>query len=107
MVKLYKGTKNFIPILLLTHYLFVSLLVTSFHTHEADLDFHDYCPACQWEIQAKDSDTTISAVWHILLNPIQCQFTRLEEKTLLYPQTISIENNSPRAPPAIQIHITI
>lgn len=103
MIKLYKHTKYFIPILLLTHYLFVSLAVSFFHTHEADLNFHDNCPACQWDIQAKDSDTTMAVVWHVLLNSLQSQSTRLEDNTVLNPQAILIENRSPRAPPAFYV----
>ncbi len=99
MISLHKRTKTLIPILLLTHYIFVCLAVSFLHNHAIDIHFHDNCQACQWDIQARDNDTVTVFIWHIILNPLAYQWIHLEASQSLQPKSIPAENNSPRAPP--------
>lgn len=46
-------------LLLLGSYLFVLLSVDMLHNHDADFNFHDNCPACQWSQQAFENDTVL------------------------------------------------
>jgi len=84
----------------LTCYLFLSLFVEFFHDHEADLRFHDNCPACQWENQHQDNHSEFQTVLECFINifnyPIQ---NTLQENSSFYNQTEIIYYLS-RAPPS-------
>lgn len=84
---------------LLITYIFVGLFCSLFHNHEADLKFHDNCPACQWEVQSQNADTSLYEVGQIIqLQSTVCEKNILISIHLLQSQTL-VENHASRAPP--------
>jgi hypothetical protein len=45
---------HFLLLVFLSYFLVVSGGVDFFHNHEPDTDFHDNCPACQWQNMYQD-----------------------------------------------------
>ena len=90
---------------LLINYLFIGLFCELFHNHEADLKFHDNCPACQWEAQSQNADTSLSDVGQIIqLQSIFCENNILISIYFLQSQTL-VENHASRAPPSVWFNI--
>ena len=56
-------------VLILT-YICIALFVPFLHNHVADASFHDNCPACQWELQAKHDDVFIASILLQTLAPL-------------------------------------
>ncbi|OVE79416.1 hypothetical protein BVY01_02650 [bacterium I07] len=65
--------------LLLIAYMAVSLLLCFNHNHEIDFSFHDNCPACVWDNQVQNDDSTESEVFKIIEFSIELSFSTFIE----------------------------
>ncbi len=80
-------------------YTTLSLFVDLFHNHDADYQFHDNCPACQWNIQAQDNHSEYEVIIEYILHAIQ------NSQIAVFYQSFAFENNHlttyhlSRAPP--------
>lgn len=85
---------------LLLHYAVIALFISLAHYHETDCQFHDNCPACVWEIQARDTDSVTTQALASISDPdlwifpfIHCEIHNLQSQFLIGDQ-------GSRAPPA-------
>ena len=47
---------------LICYYTIICLFSFTLHNHRPDLNFHDTCPACQWEIQYQEDFSAITSI---------------------------------------------
>lgn len=91
--------KILISLSVIAAYIVIALFLPFLHAHDADTSFHDDCPACQWELQAKSDDCyTLSLVRHSCL-PLQNGLPHYFQHTCILPQQIFISANLTRGPP--------
>jgi len=82
-------------IMMLSAYLFVLVSVDLLHNHDADFDFHDNCPACQWSQQAFEDDAVLQGMYSALdlihVHPPVAVYEEAESHipTLLVPTTLT------------------
>jgi hypothetical protein len=55
---------------LISYYAVICLFSFVAHNHSPDLDFHDTCPACQWQVLTQENDTCTSMVLCMLCDPL-------------------------------------
>ena len=65
-----KGFLSVLSLFILCQYLTISFIATFGHNHEPDANFHDNCPACQWEIQKNSDDNCTKTILNLLLDPL-------------------------------------
>lgn len=65
-----KSWKLVILLLLLTNYATVTAVASLVHDHDADLHFHEFCPACQWEVQSQEDSSDLLSGLTALLDPL-------------------------------------
>jgi len=88
-------------ILLLVNYISVGILTFISHNHEPDFDFHENCPACKWQVQSQQNDTSTSTVLDALIDPLVfIDHTPTIQSIVLTKQNFQTTNLS-RAPPQI------
>ena len=93
--------RTLLLILLLVNNIRVCILAFISHNHEFDFDFHENCPACQWQVQSHSDDTCTSEVLDTLLDPLVfIDRTPIIQSILLIKQNFQSTNLS-RAPPQI------
>ena len=86
-------------VLFVGHYVALGLLAYFCHDHEPDFNFHDNCPACHWQVQTQNDDTSISTVLDALIDPlILVDHTPLIQSIVLTKQDFQ-NNHFARAPP--------
>jgi hypothetical protein len=93
--------KKIILLLFLSNYLAVSALVSLGHDHDADFDFHEQCPACQWQVQSQEDFSDILSVITALLDPLIVVDENPEVCVLVLPQKDAVSIYFSRAPPAV------
>jgi len=90
---------NLLRSLLLLNYVLVVLFIELAHTHEPDLVFHDNCPACIWEVQARDRDITTAAIWDLLSRACDLSLCNIVYTPLFFIHQSLPADNASRAPP--------
>jgi len=91
--------RNMLVVLFVGHYVAVGLFAYFCHNHEPDFSFHDNCPACQWQVQTQNDDTSISTVLDALIDPlVLLDHTPLIQSIVLTKQDFQ-NNHFARAPP--------
>ncbi|MBN2415928.1 hypothetical protein JXO52_08800 [bacterium] len=81
-------------------YIGVALFVPFLHTHAADAHFHDNCPACQWELQAKNDDAVTSSILLEIDLPLSPSRDSIEEHSVPFAHQLFASSISTRGPPA-------
>ena len=61
---------NMFLLVIVAHYLTLSIGVDLYHDHEPEFDFHDNCPACQWLALYQDDFSQASQVLNVLNDPL-------------------------------------
>lgn len=81
-------------------YFGIALFVPFLHNHPSDTHFHDDCPACHWDLQAKYDDVVTASILLEIMAPLsRTPDTILEFAVFYAPQhcTISIATRGPPA----------
>ena len=93
--------KKHLLIICIFYYAILCMTNDLYHSHENDLDFHSYCPACQWEIQSNADDVVISEGLTIQNNVQILSYERICEATFLYKVSPHFTCSSKRGPPEL------
>ena len=88
-----------VSLILLAGYVFSALFVSFSHNHEINGSFHDDCPACQWNLQAKDEDTVTKSFVRPLILPPYLSFEHITELIVMYSNLTDCTEIHPRGPP--------
>lgn len=87
--------------ILLLNYVSVGLAVPFLHDHDFECRFHDDCPACHWQIQSQEDNTTHQAILDGLSRPF-ILIGYLSDETAATPLAeVYFSDNLSRAPPVI------
>jgi len=85
--------------IILAEYISVCFFAFSWHNHKPDAQFHDNCPACQWQVQSQGDGTSIDAVMDSLIDPlVLTSQNQVDQSINLFEQDFQFTNAS-RAPP--------
>jgi hypothetical protein len=83
----------------LAYYLVACLGVDLCHTHEPDAEFHDNCPACQWQAMYQDDFSNANRVLEVLDDPLRMiGFNPCTQSLIILPDNYRFSYLS-RAPP--------
>ena len=88
-----------ILLLLLGNYSAVCLVTCVSHNHEPDFNFHDNCPACQWQVQSQQDDTYTNVILDALLDPLIFVGHTPIVRSIILTKKDFVINNLSRAPP--------
>jgi hypothetical protein len=91
--------RNTLVVLFVGHYMAVGLFACFCHNHEPDINFHENCPACQWQILSQDDFSEASAILDALDNPLQFfEYKPYDQSSIQLKESIGFTFLS-RAPP--------
>ncbi|MBN2104023.1 hypothetical protein JW835_08300 [bacterium] len=81
-------------------YLAISLFVGFAHNHDMDGTYHDDCPACLWEIQFRNTDTTTPVMWVLVCDSVRAGPFQVPSSTFVSITHIFYSVPESRAPPS-------
>ena len=90
---------RFLFVVCLAFYLTVSFGAEFSHTHEPDIEFHDNCPACQWQVLHMDDFSQIQEILNALGAPLDLIGYEYYSQLLVFPSEILSFSYPSRAPP--------
>lgn len=90
---------RFLFVICLAFYLTVSFGAEFSHTHEPDIEFHDNCPACQWQVLYMDDFSQVHEVLNVPDAPLDLIGYEYYSQLLVFPSDILSFSCSSRAPP--------
>ncbi len=85
--------------LTLINFLITGLTIDLNHDHEIDFLAHRDCPACQWELLAKDTDSDTSCSMQAINLALIPSDTYSSLEILSHKTQIVLNNTPSRAPP--------
>ena len=84
----YINTQTFMFLSFLVLYASLSMFVEFFHDHDPDFQFHDNCPACQWEQQIQENHSEFETILERFLDVFAYpSYFVIFEDTPFYKQT--------------------
>jgi hypothetical protein len=89
----------FLLFIFLAGYLAVSVSVDLLHNHEPSFEFHDNCPACQWNALHQDDFSQAGSLLNLLNDPLCCVGQEYYILSLIIPSECQDFSCSSRAPP--------
>jgi len=84
---------------LIGYYTIICLFSYLGHNHAPDFNFHDSCPACQWEVQAKEDDGYTQALMASFFHPLVLYEERAVRLFQIFISNVDLTINTSRAPP--------
>lgn len=85
--------------ILVAYYLILSAGSDFVHNHEPDSEFHDNCPACQWQTLSQDDFSGAGCILNILDDPLGLIGLKPCIQSIELTTNICALSNLSRAPP--------
>lgn len=93
-----KVNKSHIAVFL-SVYMMLALIIGFMHNHDADECYHDFCIACQWEIQSRNIDSVTPLIWNSILFEFYPSNDSVPIENVLYVNQFYADSNKNRGPP--------
>lgn len=92
---------RFLVLFCIAYYLCISLGVEFAHNHEPDAEFHNDCPACQWQLFYMDDFSEAQQITGALTTPLRLIGYNRHVQSFVFSLNIFTNYNSSRAPPSL------
>lgn len=90
---------HFLFLVFLALYLAICINADCIHNHEPDCDFHDNCPACQWQVLYQDDFSGADKILSTLDAPLCLLSCKYYIQSLVLPSESYRISCLSRAPP--------